>query len=349
MSYTPYNAPLLGGLLGDQEIAAFFSVKAEFEAILKFEMALAAAQGEADVIPKDAAAAIKEALSDIDIDPRAIGEATARDGVVVPELIRQLRDALGAEHADSLHFGSTSQDAIDTSVMMRLRNCIAVLTERLTALLATLSALKDKYGAQPVMAHTRMQRALPISLADKFDNWIGPLDDHLDNCPKRFPLQLGGPNGRLERLGDAAQLVTLNVAEELDLTCPARHWQTDRQPMVDIANWFSMLSGALGKMGHDIMLMAQNEVGEVELSGGGISSAMPHKNNPVRAETLVTLARFNATLISGMHHALVHENERSGSAWTLEWMIMPQMAVATGAALRNAAELLDQANFAPDD
>jgi 3-carboxy-cis,cis-muconate cycloisomerase len=98
-------------------------------------------------------------------------------------------------------------------------------------------------------------------------------------------------------------------------------------------------------MGQDIALAAQSEVGEVKLQGGGGSSAMPHKANPVGAEMLVTLARFNATLVSGMHQALVHENERSGAAWTLEWMLLPQMALATGAALRTALDLVGNLAF----
>lgn len=103
----------------------------------------------------------------------------------------------------------------------------------------------------------------------------------------------------------------------------------------------SHLTAALGKMGIDISLMAQNELSEITLSGGGGSSALPHKQNPIRAEALVTLTHFNATLISGMHHSLVHEQERSGAAWTLEWMLLPQMIVAAGGATRNAFELLN--------
>jgi 3-carboxy-cis,cis-muconate cycloisomerase len=104
-------------------------------------------------------------------------------------------------------------------------------------------------------------------------------------------------------------------------------------------------SDSLGKLGQDIALLAQSEVGEVRLSSGGGSSAMPHKVNPVGAETLVALARFNATLVAGMHQSLVHENERSGAAWTLEWMLLPQMAVAAGAALRTADALLRSVSF----
>ena len=105
------------------------------------------------------------------------------------------------------------------------------------------------------------------------------------------------------------------------------------------------MTGSLGKFGQDVALLAQSEVGEIRLASGGGSSAMPHKVNPVGAEVLVTLARFNATLLSGMHQALVHENERSGAAWTLEWMLLPQMMAATGAALATAQRLLPDIAF----
>jgi 3-carboxy-cis,cis-muconate cycloisomerase len=105
------------------------------------------------------------------------------------------------------------------------------------------------------------------------------------------------------------------------------------------------VTGALGKIGQDVALMAQNEVGAAQLASGGTSSAMPHKNNPVAAELMVTLARFNAGMLGSLHQSLVHENERSGAAWTLEWMVLPQMCIATGASLRHAAGLLDNLEF----
>src|SRR5690606_36016393 len=118
-----------------------------------------------------------------------------------------------------------------------------------------------------------------------------------------------------------------------------------RDGVAGLASWLSLVTGSLGKMGQDIALMAQSEVGEIRLASGGGSSAMPHKVNPVGAETLVALARFNATLVSGMHHAMVHENERSGAAWTLEWLILPQTTVATAASLRCAVALLGGLSF----
>jgi len=122
-------------------------------------------------------------------------------------------------------------------------------------------------------------------------------------------------------------------------------WHSERDCLADFASWLSLVSGALGKIGQDVALMAQNEIGEVKLAEGGGSSAMPHKSNPVRAEVLVALARFNAGLLGAEHQALVHENERSGAAWTLEWLTLPQMVAATGAAMRHAAALCGGLRF----
>jgi 3-carboxy-cis,cis-muconate cycloisomerase len=138
------------------------------------------------------------------------------------------------------------------------------------------------------------------------------------------------------------------MAKRLGLGLVPRARHSERDGQAELAGWLSLVTGSLGKMGADIALAAQSEIGEIRLKSGGGSSAMPHKVNPIGAEVLVTLARFNATLVSGMHQALVHENERSGAAWTLEWMLLPQMAVATGVALRAANELTANIEFAKD-
>lgn len=197
-----------------------------------------------------------------------------------------------------------------------------------------------------MMGRTRMQDAVPIMVADRLATWRGPLLRHLDRLrelmPRLMQLQFGGAAGTLDKLGDKASAVASRMGETLGLNVPARSWHSQRDGIVELADWLSLVSGSLGKIGVDIGLMAQNSVGEISLDGGGGSSAMPHKQNPVGAEVLVALARYNATLTGGMHHALVHEQERSGAAWTLEWLILPQMVMTAGASLRTASVLLEQ-------
>lgn len=343
MSVSAFEHPILSGLLGDETLAAQFALPAEIAAMLRFEAALAAAEEEAGVIPTGAAAAIAAACDTFTPDIAALGEATARDGVCIPELVRQLRAALNPGLAIHVHFGATSQDVIDTGLVLRLKIVLQEFRRRIDALAVLLDTVDDRFGNRLVMAHTRMQQALPISVSDKLSNWrkpLGDIGDALGQLEKTvLRLQFGGAAGTLDRLGDKKAMVSARLAMELDLAengC----WHTNRTPLVELAGWLSRLTGVLGKTGQDIALMAQNELGEIRLAGGGRSSAMAHKQNPVAAEILVTLAGFNAALVSGMHSALVHENERSGSAWTLEWMLLPQMVVAAGAALNTAIRLV---------
>src|SRR5262249_37094440 len=182
---------------------------------------------------------------------------------------------------------------------------------------------------------------IPVTVSDRLRSWRDPLEKYRDRLTQEtFPVQFGGAAGTLEKLGAKAAAVRASLAQELDLTDEPQ-WQNQRGKIADVAGLFSLISGSLVKIGQDIALLAQAGE-EIELAGGGGSSAMPHKQNPVAAEALVSLARFNAVQLSGIHQSLVHEQERSGAAWTLEWLILPQMFAACGAALRLAAQLTSQ-------
>jgi len=349
MTVSPFDHPILSGLLGDAELAGFFSTDAELDAMLRFEAALAEAEGAEGVIPLDAAKAVAAALPRAALHHAALREATRRDGVIVPELVRQLRAAVGEELGRHVHVGATSQDVIDTGLALRLAEVLPILDTRLAAVVAALDALDARDGKIETMGHTRMQAAIPVLASRKILSWRDPLKRHREHLAAVRAdveiLHFGGAAGTLEKLGDKGEAVGRRLAAALGLAYVPRPRHTERDGIAALASWLSLVTGSLGKMGQDVALLAQNEVAEVKLAGGGGSSAMPHKANPVGAEVLVTLARFNATLLSGMHQALVHENERSGAAWTLEWMLLPQMILATGVALRTAATLIDGLTF----
>lgn len=349
MSVSVFEHPFLAALLGDDEIAAFFRADTDMAAMLRFEAALADAEADAGVIDRAAAAAIGAAVAHLALDPAALAPAAARDGVVVPDLVRHLREAVGAPHAQAVHKGATSQDVIDTSLLMRLKGAADVLARRLDDLVSAFDALESREGSRQFVGHTRMQRARPVSLADKVATWRDPLTRHRERLsamgPRTFQVQFGGAVGNRAELGAAAGAVADGLADRLGLGRAPRATHTQRDAVAEFGHWCVLVSGSLGKFGADITLMVQNEVGEVSIAGGGSSSAMPEKNNPVSAEILITLARFNATLQSGLDQALVHENERSGAAWTLEWMLLPQMVTAAGAATRTALGLIDALRF----
>ena len=344
------SRPLLRALAGSEAVEALFSNEAELAALLEVEAALAAAMAGCGLIDAGTAARIATACGSFAPDWDRLAAGLSKDGVVVPELVRQLRAAVGEPDAASVHTGATSQDIVDTALMLRLKRATTIYAARLDALVAALRHLEARDGALPLMAHTRMQQALPFTAADKLQTWRAPLERQAAGLqaliPRVLALQLGGPVGTRTDFGGKGDAVAAAMAAALGLA-DAPCWHTQRDRIAEFASWLSVTSGVLGKIGQDIALMAQNEVAEVRLAAGGGSSAMPHKSNPVGAEVLVALARLNAGLLGTLHQALVHENERSGAAWTLEWLVLPQMAVATAAGLDRACALFEGLRFAP--
>lgn len=344
MSISPFEHPYLSGLFADPEIAALLSAEADIKEMLHFEAGLAYAQSALGLIPLDAATAITQAIATFTPDLEGLAQGVARDGVVIPALVKQLRAKLPEPHRAHLHFGVTSQDVIDSSLIIRFKAITAILDTRLATLIATLDTLSTRFGANPLMARTRMQDALPITVADRITDWQLPLIRHRQRLAELLPrllvVQLGGPVGTGDAFGEQGRALTIRLATALGLNAPDKAWHSQRDTLAEFAAWLALVSGSLGKVGQDIALMAQNAIADITLSGGGGSSAMAHKSNPVAAEVLISLARHNATLVSGATHALIHEHERSGAAWTLEWLTLPQMVQTTGSGLLLAERLL---------
>lgn len=342
MSLSPFDHPILSGLFGDAELAGMLSAEADISAMVAFEVALAAAQAQCDVIPEAAAVAIARLETEFNPDVDALREGQSRDGVVVPELVKQMRAALEGEAAKALHLGATSQDVIDTSLVLRLKPICAILDVRLAGMIEKLDRLKERFGTQPLMARTRMQDALEITVADRLQDWKLPLIRHQERLgqisPRLLVLQFGGAVGTLNKFGASGQRIAEILADRLNLGLPEKSWHNQRDALAEFVGWLSLVSGSLGKIGQDVALMAQG--GDIALSGGGGSSAMPHKSNPVAAETLVSLARYTAGASGTMGQTLVHEQERSGAAWAMEWLLLPQSVVATGCSLLLAARLV---------
>lgn len=329
---------LFDGLFADPEIAELFSADRMIEQFLAFEVALTRAWAQDGMVPHGAGIADRMAALRINTD--SVAEGVRRDGVPVPAFVAALKVAMG-DDASSVHIGATSQDLMDTALALSLRAASEIYAARLREILHRLAALRNAHGSHALMGRTRMQAALPITVADRLDAWALPLSRTLDRLPEVktaiAQLQFGGPVGQRDA---RTQQVAARIAEALDLPPPGPVWHSARDGVVGYGNWLALVTGGLGKLGQDVALMAQQGIDEIRLSGGGLSSAMAHKQNPIAAETLVTLARFNAAQIGGLHQAMVHEQERSGAAWALEWMLLPQMCEATGAALTLAAELL---------
>ncbi len=338
-----FSHPWLGGLFGDEEIAALLGSDHMLESMRETEAAYARALGKAGVVSQKISGAAADHILSANISLEGLRAGTGTDGLVVPELIRQLKQSADPNLHPAIHVGLTSQDVMDTAMVLSLFSLIGVFEQRLDRLIKALAYLQGKFGDRTMTGRTRMQFAKDIRVHDRIRTWVNPLETHCQTLeqikPRLLQLQLGGAVGNRGELGEQSKAIASDMAKSLGLGNPETGWHTERGAIVEFSGWLSMVSGTLGKMGQDISLMAQQGIDEIQMTGGGGSSAMPHKQNPIAGELLVTLARFNATLVSGMHQSMVHEQERSGVAWALEWMLLPQMLMATGRGMTVANEI----------
>ncbi len=350
MNVTPFDSVLLGPLLTDRETAALLDDRAQLRAMLDFEAALARAEGRCGVIPAEAAERIAAVAATLELDPEALAAGTAKDGIPVPALVAALRAAVGGTAAAYVHWGATSQDVMDTALVLRLRPILDSFDSRLSRLAERLAALAAAERDTVMLARTRGQQATPTSFGLKVAGWLAPLLRHEARLAELRPrlelLSFGGAAGNLSALGDRGTAVEAALAYELDLPAPAMPWHSQRDGLVELGSWLGLVCGSLGKLAADVLLLCQNEVGELRegahegVQGGG-SSTMPQKANPVRAEAVLSLCRHTMGLGGQLQAVAVHQHERDGVAWQSEWLVLPQMIVATGAALTQSLALLD--------
>ena len=339
-----FDHPWLSGLFGDAEAEEIWSAERSLAHMLAFEAAYSRGLGVIGNVSHEDAQAAAEWIERAKPSIQDLRSGTQKDGLPIPALVHGLKADAGS-FVGAIHTGTTSQDVMDTALAITLRENSDLLETRLSELIERLDRLIENFGINTIMGRTRMQAALPITVGHRITSWRTPLEVHRNRLaqvrPRVESVQLGGAVGDCQAIGARHRELAAFLADALNLHLPDQSWHSAREGIAEYANLLSLISGTLGKMGQDICLMAQQGIDEIALSGGGTSSAMPHKQNPILAELLITLARFNATQISGMHQALVHEQERSGSAWPLEWMILPSMAKTSARSLAAAANLCD--------
>lgn len=343
LTISPFDSELYHSLLSDPEASCYLGDDAQIRAMLKVEAELALAQADCGLIPENAARAIAQMATDIDLPASALVAETGNAGVPVPALVKELKKNLPIEYARWVHFGATSQDIIDTALVLNCRELLNLYEVRLQHVIQQLHKLAITHRNTLIAGRTRTQQAVPMSFGLKVANWLAPLlrqQERLEELKPRFlKLQLAGAVGTLSAMQEQATAVSEKLAKRLNLTV-GYNWHTQRDSVVELANWLGLTTGLLGKMGQDWLLLGQSEVGELTFTNGGGSSTMPQKCNPVSAELLVTLARYNAGQLGQMHQAMLHEHERSGSAWTLEWLVLPTLLMATAVALRHSNDAL---------
>ena len=346
MTVGVFDHPWLGGLFDSEGTADLFSAENQLNYFLEIEASYALALGEAGAVPLPVAEEAARYIRGFRPDEDSLNAGSSRDGMVIPDFIRQLKAAADKKLHPAIHQGLTSQDVIDTALTLTLREANKIMTLNLKGLILLLDELNKTQGGNRLMGRTRMQAAKEIRVGHRIENWLEPLRRQKENLGRVFQgvevIQFGGPVGDRQETAAFAEKIAVSLARRLGLGNPEKSWHTSRGNLTEYASALSVLTGSLGKMGQDFCLMAQQGPDEIQFKGGGSSSAMAHKQNPVNAELLVTLARFNAVQVSGMHQAMIHEQERSGTAWTLEWMILPQIVTTTAVALTKAQSAINQ-------
>ncbi|MEY8837651.1 adenylosuccinate lyase family protein [Cribrihabitans sp. XS_ASV171] len=351
MAGSVFDSALFSKLFATGELGRLFTDSAELRAMLLVEGMLARAQGKLGVIPEISAQAIARAAMEVQLDPGALAGETGRNGVCVPALVAAFRDEMQApEHAAYVHWGATSQDIIDTGLMLRLRQALVLVEADLRALLAMLAQLAENHADLPMPGRSYGQHATPTSFGAVVASWGAPLLDLLDELPalreRGLLVSLSGAVGTANALGPKAEETRAELADLLKLRDPGRSWHTDRAPVLRIADWLVRMTLVLGKMGEDATELTQTGIAELRLGGGGSSSTMPQKQNPVGPSVLVALARQGAGLSSVLQGAAMHRHQRDGAAWFTEWMCLPQIVLGAGAAGQTARAICT--GLAPD-
>ncbi len=343
MTFSPTDSRLFGPLFSEPAIAAIFSDEQFVRDLLEVEATLAHVQGDLGRIPAAAAQQIAMTAPHLLIDWDRLQHATETAGFPIIELVAQLRQAVGPDAAAYVHWGATTQDIMDTALILQIRRALAVLSAQLDAIINRLAALAEQHRHTLMAGRTHSQQALPITFGLKVASWLAPLIRHRHRLaelqPRLLVVQFGGAAGTLAALGADGIAVQQALAMALGLGRPPMPWHTQRDNLVEFAGWLSLVSGSLAKLAQDIILLAQSEVAEVNESDDrlrGGSSTMPQKSNPIVSELIIAAARTNAALLSSLHNAQIHEHERATHGWQMEWLALPQMVALTGAALAKA-------------
>jgi 3-carboxy-cis,cis-muconate cycloisomerase len=336
-SSTPDTDALFDPVLAHGRVRAVTGDRAWLQAMLDVEVALAAAAADRGVIDREDAEAIAAACDASAFDTVEIGAAATAAGNPVVPLVRALTAAVDGGAAAHVHRGATSQDVLDTAAMLVARQALDVIIDDLAATADATAELARTHRDLPMAGRTLLQQAVPTTFGCRAAGWMTGLDAvvaQLRAVRSGLPAQLGGAAGTLASLDEAGPDVAVAFANRLDLVAPVMPWHTIRTPIAGLAGALGSAAGVCAKVGRDITLLAQTEVGEVSegVEGRGRSSTMPHKRNPVAAVAVVAAAMTVPGLVATLLAAMSHEHERAAGAWHAEWRPCTELLRATGSA-----------------
>ena len=339
---------LLSGLFSHGPVAAQTSDVALLQAMLDVEVALMRALARAGLAPAQAATEVAQAADASSFDVAAIGRGTADTGTPVPAMLSALRSRLSDEAAAHLHQGATSQDVVDTGLMLVAQRALAPLLDDLGAAADACAELAERHRSTLAPGRTLLQQALPLTFGIKTATWLSGLDgscaELVEVREHVLAVQLFGAVGTLAALGDRGLEVMSAVAEELGLAEPALGWHTIRLRPARCSAALGSALGVMGKVARDVVLLAQTEVAEAAEGAGegrGGSSTMPHKRNPVGAVAVIACAQRAPGLVATILGAMGQEHERAAGAWQSEWEPFLELLRLAGSAAATLRELLE--------
>ncbi len=337
--------------------AADASDAAWLQAMLNTEAALARAVERAGLAPPGSGAAVTAVARADFFDNGTLGEAAAATGNPVPALVRALTAQLpesAAEAAAAVHQGATSQDIIDTAAMLIARSALDAILADLSAAAGSCAARAAEHARTVMSGRTLLQQAVPVTFGLVAAGWLTAIDEARRNLHQvrtaRLAVQFGGAAGTLASLGEAGPEVAALLGDELGLPVPALPWHTNRLRIIDLAAALAGACAALGKIARDVTLLTQTEVAEVREAaepGRGASSAMPHKQNPVAAITVLACTKQAPGLLATLTSAAEQEHQRAAGAWHSEWLPFSQLLTLTSSAASWSAKLLSGLHVDP--
>lgn len=341
---------LLDPLFGDPEADALLTDARYIASMLDVEVALARAEAKAGVIPARSVSAIEKCADASDYDLAALAADAGNAGNIAIPLVQLLTERVAridAESARYVHWGATSQDVLDTALVLQLRDATAVIVRRLAQASDAAASLAERYAEAVMPGRTWLQHATPVTFGLKAAGWMAALDRARerigDSLARALTLQLGGASGTLASLGERGGDVAAAMAAELGLAVPDLPWHAHRDRIASLACALGIATGTMGKIARDLSLLGQTEIGEAfeaASDGRGGSSTMPHKRNPVGASVVLGAAVRAPALVATMLAALTQEHERGLGGWQAEWETMPELARVTAGAARHTAEML---------
>lgn len=328
-------------------MAAAVAPAAHIRQILRFEVALAHAEAQAGLIPQEAAGAIAEGCTAAQIDVAELYRQAALAGTVVIPLVKMLAEYVPTIGRAYIHWGATSQDAIDTALMLQMRIGLGLLEADLLRICSACARLAEQHRRTLMVGRTLLQHALPITFGLKAARWLALATRQVTairSLRAQLTLQFGGAAGTLAALGQHGIQVATLLAESLGLVLADLPWHAERDRIGTIAGSLGVTVGAAATIAQDLLLLSQTEVGEVseiQLPGKGGSSALPHKHNPVDATMALACARLALSQVPSVLGVFAHEHERSAGAWQAEWAAIPDLLRYTSGAISRVAQALE--------